>query len=156
MSDLPFIHRLLRQWESPPTWLAVFLILAWAQSRFLPLLPVPHGVRLIGLGLIVAGATLLVASAVAFRAQKTTILPREVPRAMITSGLYSRSRNPIYLGDALMLAGAALAWDAASLVLVPAFMAVITRRFILGEEAGLRRTFGTEFDAYAARVRRWL
>ena len=156
MSDLPFIRRLLRQWESPPTWLAVFLILAWAQSRFLPLLPVPHGVRLIGLALIVAGAMLLVASAVAFRAQKTTILPRETPRAMITTGLYARSRNPIYLGDALMLAGTALAWDAASLILVPVFMAVITRRFILGEEAGLRATFGADFDAYAARVRRWL
>lgn len=156
MSDLPFIQRLRRQWESPPTWLAIFLILAWAQSRFLPLLPVPYGVRLIGLGLIVAGAMLLVASAVAFRAQKTTILPRETPRAMITTGLYARSRNPIYIGDALMLAGAALAWDAASLVLVPAFMAVITRRFILGEEAGLRAAFGADFDAYAARVRRWI
>ncbi len=156
MSDTSVLRRLLRQWESPPTWLAVFLILAWAQSRFLPILPVPHWLRLIGLALIVAGAMLLVASAVAFRAQKTTILPREVPRAMITTGLYARSRNPIYLGDALMLTGAALAWDAASLILVPVFMAVISLRFILGEEAGLRATFGAEFDAYATRVRRWL
>ncbi len=150
------LRRLLRQWESPPTWLALFLILAWTQAAYLPLLPVPHWLRLVGLALIVAGATLLVASAVAFRTRKTTILPRETPRAMITTGLYAWSRNPIYLGDALMLAGAALAWDAASLLLVPVFMTVIALRFIIGEEAGLRATFGAEFDAYAARVRRWL
>jgi protein-S-isoprenylcysteine O-methyltransferase Ste14 len=150
------IRRLTRQWESPPTWLALFLVLAWAQSRFLPLLPVPHWLRLIGLALIVCGAALLVASAVAFRRHATTILPREVPRAIITSTPYSWSRNPIYLGDTLMLAGAALAWDAASLLLVPVFMAVIARRFIAGEEAGMRAAFGAEFDAYAARVRRWV
>jgi protein-S-isoprenylcysteine O-methyltransferase Ste14 len=155
MSDVAFARRLLRQWESPPTWLALFLILAWAQSRFLPLLPVPYWLRLIGLTLIVCGAALLVASAVGFRRHATTILPREVPRAMITTGPYSWSRNPIYLGDALMLAGATLAWDAASLPLVPAFMAVIARRFIAGEEAGMRAAFGSAFDAYAARVRRW-
>lgn len=156
MSELPFFRRLLRQWESPPTWLALFLVLAWSQARFLPLLPVPQWLRLIGLALVVCGAALLVASAMAFRRHATTILPREMPRAMITTGPYSWSRNPIYLGDALMLAGAASAWDAASLLLVPVFMAVIARRFIAGEEAGMRTAFGAEFDAYAARVRRWL
>jgi protein-S-isoprenylcysteine O-methyltransferase Ste14 len=75
---------------------------------------------------------------------------------MIRGGIYRLTRNPIYLADALILTGAILRWDAASLVLVPVFMAVIQRRFILGEEAGLRTAFGADFERYAAQVRRWL
>ena len=83
-------------------------------------------------------------------------MPRETPVAMIDSGIYRLSRNPIYLADTLFLAGAALWWDAASLLLVPLFVMIITRRFILGEESGLRAVFGATFDRYAAQTRRWL
>jgi protein-S-isoprenylcysteine O-methyltransferase Ste14 len=148
--------RLLRQWESPPTWFALFLALTCAQSRWLPLWPTHRAVDLAGWALIAAGIGLLAFAAGAFRRHRTTILPRELPSSMIVTGIYQYSRNPIYLADTLALAGAALIFDAASLVLVPLFMAVITRRFIEGEEAGLRAAFGADFDAYAARVRRWV
>ena len=46
--------------------------------------------------------------------------------------------------------------NAASLLLVPLFVWVITQRFIIGEEAGLRAVFGADFDRYAAQTRRWL
>ena len=150
------LKRLLRQWESPPTWALVFAALIWAQSRGLPLLDLGALGVVAGIGFVGAGAVLLSAAALQFRRHRTTILPREVPRAMITDGVYAYSRNPIYVADALILAGLALIWDAGGLVLVPVFMAVITRRFILGEEAGLRAHFGAAFDAYAGRVRRWL
>ena len=150
------LKRLLRQWESPPTWALLFAVLIWAQGRYLPLVELgPFGV-VAGFGLIGAGAALLIAAALQFRRHRTTILPRETPRAMITSGVYGHSRNPIYVADALVLGGLALIWDAAALVLVPVFMAVITTRFILGEEAGLQASFGAEFAAYAGRVRRWV
>jgi protein-S-isoprenylcysteine O-methyltransferase Ste14 len=156
MADVSLFRRLLRQWESPPTWFALFLALTWAQSRWLPLWPTPRAVDLAGWLLIAAGIGLLLVAAGAFRRHGTTILPREVPAHMIVGGLYQYSRNPIYLADALALTGAALIFDSASLALVPLFMAVITRRFIEGEEAGLRAAFGADFDAYAARVRRWV
>jgi hypothetical protein len=91
-----------------------------------------------------------------FRRHSTTILPREEPRTMIQTGVYRLSRNPIYLADAMILAGVALWRDAASLLLVPLFLAVIRRRFITGEEAVMRRRFGAQYDSYAARVRRWI
>lgn len=150
------LKRLMRHWESPPTWALLFAVLIWAQGRYLPLVDLGTFGVVTGIGLAGTGAVLLTAAALQFRRHQTTILPREVPQAMITTGVYAHSRNPIYVADALILAGLALIWDAASLVLVPVFMAVITRRFILGEEAGLRAKFGAEFDAYAARVRRWL
>ncbi len=149
-------RRLMRQWESPPTWALLFAALAWAQSRWLPLIDLGWPGTVAGLALVFAGVALLALSARQFRRHRTTILPRETPQAMITSGVYAISRNPIYLADAMILAGLALIWDAASLLLVPVFVAVLTRRFILGEEAGMLARFGAGFTAYAARVRRWI
>jgi protein-S-isoprenylcysteine O-methyltransferase Ste14 len=152
----PFPRRLLRQWESPPTWLVLFLLLAWAQARFAPLLPTGAALGGLGLALILVGLVIFALALAQFRRHRTTVLPREVPQAMIRDGIYRLTRNPIYLADALILTGAILRWDAASLLLVPVFMAVIQRRFIHGEEAGLRTTFGADFEPYAAQVRRWL
>jgi protein-S-isoprenylcysteine O-methyltransferase Ste14 len=149
-------HRLLRQWESPPTWLLLFIAVVWLQARFLPLVAPSTATRFLGAACIIAGLAVILLAALQFRARATTILPREAPTAMIDSGLYGYSRNPIYLADALILAGIALRADLAGLVLVPVFAWIITRRFILGEEAGLRAAFGRDFDAYAARVRRWM
>ena len=63
----------------------------------------------------------------------------------------------IYLGGALVLAGRGLRWDSPiAIVCIPVFMWVVTRRFILGEEARLSEKFGAAFDDYAAQVRRWI
>ena len=88
---------------------------------------------------------------------RTTVIPRRNPAALVTGGVFRLTRNPIYLGDAALLTGAILWWDApAALPLVPAFVWLITRRFIRDEEARLRAAFGADFDRWAARVRRWL
>jgi protein-S-isoprenylcysteine O-methyltransferase Ste14 len=150
------LHRLLRQWESPPTWLLACIAVLWLQARFVPMVaPLPATLHL-GALFIIGGLAIIGAAAVQFRRHATTIMPREVPRAMIVTGLYAYSRNPIYVADALILAGVALRWDLAGLVLVPVFMLAITQRFILGEEAGMRAQFGAGYDAYAARVKRWV
>ena len=156
MSGPPPRHRLLRQWESPPTWLLLMIALAALQSRYLPLIDAGRPGRIAGTVLIVGGLFIFTAALLQFRRHRTTVMPRETPVALIDTGIYRLSRNPIYLADALFLAGAALWWDAASLLLVPLFVMIITRRFILGEESGLRAVFGAAFDRYAARTRRWL
>ncbi len=74
-------NRVLRQWESPPTWLLLFLALAWGQGRYLPLIDAGRAGRIVGLLAIVAGALLLFAAVMQFRRHHTTIMPREVPRA---------------------------------------------------------------------------
>ena len=156
MRVLPPRHRLLRQWESPPTWLLLMIALAALQARYLPMIDAGRLGRIAGTVLIVGGLFIFTAALLQFRRHRTTVMPRETPVAMIDSGIYRLSRNPIYLADALFLAGAALWWDAASLLLVPLFVMIITRRFILGEESGLRAVFGAAFDRYAAQTRRWL
>jgi protein-S-isoprenylcysteine O-methyltransferase Ste14 len=153
---MSLLHRVARQWESPPTWLALFIILALLQSTLMPLVEPGPLARLAGAALIAAGLAVFVLALVQFRRHRTTVLPRETPEAMIQTGIYRWSRNPIYLADAMILAGIALRWDAASLLLVPLFMAMIRVRFINGEEAVMRQRFGANYEAYALRVRRWL
>lgn len=158
MADRPKtpLQRIARQWESPPTWAMACIGLAWAQSR---ILPIWHAGALgfwLGSAFILAGVVLMLASLRQFKRAGTTVMPREEARVLITDGVYRLSRNPIYVADALIIAGLALQWDLGTLVWVAVFVAVIERRFIAGEEAGLRAGFGTQFDDWAEKVRRWV
>ncbi|MBL9061565.1 MAG: isoprenylcysteine carboxylmethyltransferase family protein [Tabrizicola sp.] len=88
---------------------------------------------------------------------RTTVIPRRSPSALVTSGLFSLSRNPIYLGDGLILTGAILWLDAVlALPLLFSFVWLIQTRFIRDEETRLTEAFGPEFDLWAAHTRRWV
>ena len=145
-----------RLFDWPPVWLVMFAALAWAVSRAWPMADIPV-LAMAGRVLIGLGVFLMVAAAGQMILLRTTVIPRQDPSALVTGGVFRLSRNPIYLADALVLLGLVLHWSAwPALVLVPGFAAVITRRFIRGEEARLRAAFGAQFDAFAARTRRWL
>ncbi|WP_233252426.1 isoprenylcysteine carboxylmethyltransferase family protein [Maritimibacter sp. 55A14] len=149
--------RLIRPFDLPPVWLAGFAALVWAQGRILGVgLPGPWA-AVMGWALICGGVGLMGLAGLEFLRHRTTIVPRQRPRDLIDTGVYRVTRNPIYLGDTLVLAGLCFLWDALpSLVLVPVFGAVISRRFIRGEERGLIENFGPAAEAYMARVHRWL
>lgn len=151
------MHRALRHLDYPPVWLLAFLGVAWAQTVLLPL---PFGAGwapVLGGAIALLGAALMLAALPSFLAARTTIVPHRPPSALITTGLYRLSRNPIYLADVLILAGLAIRWQAwLALLLVPLFMRILTRRFILPEEARLAAAFGAEYRSFAARTRRWL
>ncbi|MEM6374273.1 MAG: isoprenylcysteine carboxylmethyltransferase family protein [Pseudomonadota bacterium] len=145
--------------DIPPVWLALAILIAWWQARLLTFslsLKGPLTDMLAGL-LIGGGVVLILAAVLAFRRARTTIIPHQTPASLITTGIFSRSRNPIYLGDALILTGLILRFDAVlSLVLVPLFVWWIERRFIIPEENRMRRMFRADFAAYEQKVRRWL
>ncbi len=95
----------------------------------------------------------------AFVRQKTTVNPLRPERAnsLVISGLYRHSRNPMYLGMAFLLCGWALYLGTLSvLVIVPAFIWVLTEVQIKHEEVALEALFGEDYRAYMQRVRRWL
>lgn len=142
--------------DIPPLWLVVCLVLTWLQATFLPIwqggLTAPFG-----FALIITGLLAMLAAVWEMHRHKTTFIPRRMPKNIVTTGVFMLSRNPIYLGDSLVLAGAALYWGALpSLLLVPVFMWFISWRFIEGEEAGLKAAFPKEFAAYKKDTRRWL
>jgi protein-S-isoprenylcysteine O-methyltransferase Ste14 len=147
---------LAREIDIPPTWLALHLGAAWVVSFVSPAVFADVG-RAVGQGLVVLGALLMGAAVVQMSLARTTVIPRRSPSALVTSGLFSLSRNPIYLGDGLILTGAILWLDAVlALPLLFSFVWLIQTRFIRDEETRLTEAFGPEFDLWAAHTRRWV
>lgn len=142
--------------DLPPIWLAAFVFIAWhLQSASGAWLPAQN---LFGTILIIAGLLLMIAAVWEMHKQRTTVIPHLDPNALVSSGVFHYTRNPIYLGDVLVLVGLILRWDALpfGLVLIPGFIWVIHTRFIRGEEGRLRAAFGAAFDDYAKVTRRWV
>jgi protein-S-isoprenylcysteine O-methyltransferase Ste14 len=143
--------------DLPPLWLLVALTSAKAISLMAPL--AVFGVFGKGLGalFVLAGLALMGLAVLQMRAQGTSFIPRRDPAALVTRGVFRFSRNPIYLGDTLVLIGVILWWDAPlALIVVPVFTALIKKRFILDEEARLQRQFGPQFQAWQAETGRWI
>ena len=141
--------------DYPPVWLAGFAALAFVMGQALPM--TFSGSRVASWVLIGAALALMLVAAAQMLARSTTLDPHGEPSNLVIGGVYRVSRNPIYVADALLLGGLALLWQAPlALLLVPAFGAIITRRFILPEEARLVARFPEGYRAFAARTRRWL
>ena len=113
--------------------------------------------RLVGLGIGVAGLLLIGWAAYHLYRARTTILPHKGACALVRSGPFARFRNPIYLGDVMLLLGAAELtqniWFIASAAL---FAVSVTFLAIVPEEHHLEQKFGEEYRAYKARTRRWI
>ena len=145
--------------DTPPVWLAGFLVIAFLQARYASLgLTFPGNVNdLAALLLALAGFGLTMAAVIEFARARTTIIPHEVPTALIKRGIFSRSRNPIYLADMCFFLAATLYWEAfVSLPLAPVLFVILERRFIIQEEARMRRVFRSEYLEYMRGVPRWL
>ena len=92
-----------------------------------------------------------------FAAADTNIIPLTRSTALVTDGVFAFSRNPMYLGMLLFLAGAALIANTPWAWMVPAvFFVIIRQAFVVREEALMEATFGDAYNAYRSEVRRWL
>ena len=113
--------------------------------------------RYLGIAFRIAGVAVLLMSYGSMAAARTTIDPSEHSSKVVTSGLYAYSRNPIYLGWFLLIAGIGFR-NASLLVLVIAVTMVLLlyRAVIVEEEAYLEKRFGDEYLRYKKSVRRWL
>ena len=132
----------------------------WTVAHIPPTLELPRLVRLpVAAALGATGIAIAMGGVVSFRRAKTTVNPLrpEASAALVSTGVYSFTRNPMYLGMALVL----FAWGAYlssfwSLVGPLLFALYITRFQIVPEERALERLFGASFAEYKKRVRRWL
>lgn len=150
------MHPLRDALDMPPVWLAVFAAGVWALSGLTPAIDALWPVWL-GRGLVALGLLVMAAAAWEFVRRRTTLIPRRPPAGLVDTGIYRLSRNPIYIGDLLILAGLAAMWQSwLGLLLVPGLAAVLEWRFIRREEPLLAERLGQPYRDYAARVRRWL
>ena len=109
--------------------------------------------------LLILGIVCCVAGVVSFRRAHTTVDPRTPAdcSALVCSGIYRYTRNPMYVGFSLILLAQSLYLQSLiGLVVTLLFMAYLQRFQIKPEEHALHQLFGNEFAQYCQRVRRWL
>lgn len=128
------------------------------------LLPVPVRVPIVdrvawivGGVLTVIGLALFAAGARSFSRAGTPLPTNQPARALVTTGVYRRTRNPVYLGFFLTYVGVGVA-ALSPWVLILVLPLVVTIRYgvVAREEAYLERRFGDAYRDYKARVRRWV
>jgi protein-S-isoprenylcysteine O-methyltransferase Ste14 len=142
----------------PPVVYFVPFALTWALQKWRPW-TIPGGTALsvAGLALIAAGVALMLWSFVTLTRAHTTVIPWEQVSAIVTSGPFRLSRNPIYLADAITYLGATLLiqswWP---LLILPGIVLVMRRLVIDREERYLTERFGDSYRQYQLRVRRWI
>lgn len=144
----------------PPIILVAMIALSLALGAALPL-PVPQGLAevLSVAGLVLVAAALAVDfwALVTLSRARTTVMPNQASDALVTSGPFARSRNPIYAANAALLVG--LGFALANPWFLPAAAALVvltTRLAIRREERHLAARFGDAYRDYRARVPRWL
>ena len=134
--------------------------LVWVAARAVPAFGVTLPARRsLAAGLAVAGAVTSALGVAAFRRARTTVNPMrpESSSALVVSGIYRVTRNPMYLGFLLLLlAWAVLLSNGLALAVLAAFVLYMNRFQIVPEERALSSTFGPAYAGYKARVRRWL
>lgn len=140
-------------------WAAACALLQFAMHRYVPIsrwLSPPW--TYVACAVCVAAAFALGASAIGrFRQVKTGIVPFSDSTALVTTGPYRFTRNPMYLAMALALLGlASLSGSVSPLLAVPMFILIINTLFIRHEERVLEAQFGEPYRELKARVRRWI
>ena len=144
----------------PPPLVALLVAAAmWGFSATFRI-DMPIALRIaVGVVAALAGFGIAISGVIAFRRAHTTASPLKPENAsrLVTSGVYRFTRNPMYLGLCLVLAGWAFFLSSPLMLLGPlAFILYITQFQIVPEERSLSRLFGEAFADYQAKVRRWI
>jgi protein-S-isoprenylcysteine O-methyltransferase Ste14 len=113
--------------------------------------------QILGAALGVGALGMDVVAARVFHKHQTTILPNKGATTLITTGPFAWSRNPIYVGNTVLVIAAGLYFGKLWLLLVAPVAAYLTQKLAIErEEHHLAARFGEDWRAYAAKVRRWL
>jgi protein-S-isoprenylcysteine O-methyltransferase Ste14 len=143
----------------PPLPYAAALYCSWWLDRHQMAWPLSLGSwnAPVGWGMVAVGLLLFVWTLVTFQRHHTTVNPYQGASSLATDGPFRFTRNPIYLGDWCIYAGAmSLLGTLWPIVFAPPVYLLIRYGVIRHEEAHLEARFGDEYLRFRARVRRWL
>lgn len=145
----------------PPPLVALLCVaVMWPLSRITPTLGLTKDIRWLLTGLFVLiGVSFDLRGLLVFFQARTSINPMKPHQAssLVVSGVYRRTRNPMYVGLACMLVAFSIFLDAPmALIGVAAFLGYITRFQIQPEESALLQKFGNAYRDYCQQVPRWL
>ena len=124
----------------------------------LHILSLPFRLRFfISLPFLCISGILVLASIYGFRVSKTPVAPHKPTTAIVDSGVFCITRNPMYLSLVLLYTGVTIIANSLfSLVLLPVFCIVLNNGVICREERYLEQKFGKDYLEYKSRVRRWI
>lgn len=142
----------------PTAWLVIALLAMIGLHFLLPVSRViPRPWNLLGLVPLVIGVILNLSADRAFKQAETTVKPFEESTALVTDGTFKISRNPMYLGFALILIGVAvLLGSVTPWMVLPLFIVLMDRAYIEVEERMMAEQFGHAWSRYTERTRRWV
>ena len=142
----------------PAGYLFMALVMMWLMHVFLPAYQyVYEPVAYAGIALVFLGIGVAAVSAGLFKKAGTGLLPFDEATTLVTTGFYRYTRNPMYLGMFLILAGSAFLMGSVGAALpMVIFVLIIRNNFVLGEERFLEASFGQQYLDYKSKVRRWL
>ncbi|WP_158274609.1 methyltransferase family protein [Sphingosinicella humi] len=143
----------------PPLIFLSFILLGMGLDHLFAIAPLPLSTWLrwsLATLFGATGLTLVVGALSLFRRAGTPPEPWRPTKTIAESGIYGRTRNPMYLGMACLHLSAAIGFESlgALILLLPA-MIIIDRAIVKREEAYLSRRFGESYTAYKERVPRW-
>jgi protein-S-isoprenylcysteine O-methyltransferase Ste14 len=144
----------------PPVVMLIGALLTWGIRRIWPEMGVfIPGRRVIYWTLLIAGLLVAVAGVWEFRRARTTVNPMRPTNAssLVTSGIYRFTRNPMYVGDVLILLAVVVFFsNPLGLAGVVLFIVWMNLLQIPAEERALRERFGAAYADYCRKVRRWV
>ena len=143
----------------PPLLTLITALVMWSGARNKTPSARPAWLTPLALGIALSGLLLIGITIVTMRRAQTTVSPTrpDKSRALIRTGIFAVSRNPIYLGSAVLVFAYALyLWLPQSFVAVPIWIAWIQRFQIVPEERVLREKFAESFAQYVGETRRWV
>jgi protein-S-isoprenylcysteine O-methyltransferase Ste14 len=144
----------------PPIVVLIVASAMWVMAGRSQIWPAPTTLHLsISVILLVIGIGVALSAVVSFRRASTTVNPLkpETSTSLVSTGIFARSRNPMYLGMLISLVGWAVYLASFLALLGPLLFGLYITRFqIIPEEKAMQSLFGAEFERYSEQVRRWL
>ena len=140
----------------PPHYFVLTILLMALSELFWPVYVISGWVVYLGLLPMAIGFILAVCGARQFKAAGTNIIPLTKSSVLVEDGVFKYSRNPMYTGMLLFLAG--LGWllgNVIALAMVAVFFVIIRQQFVLKEEQLMAATFPQRYTNYRSQVRRW-
>lgn len=142
----------------PPIVTLIFGLAIYLSRTIFPKIEIQYS-SFFGMVLLLLGFLILISAVKLFRNDKTTVNPLSPEQAtkLVTNGIFKLSRNPMYLGMAVILASVAVFFNIiGGIIFMALFCLYITKFQIIPEEKAMKELFAQDFEQYMQATRRWI
>ena len=142
----------------PPVVTLIFGFAIYVSRKIFPEIEIQYA-SFFGMFLLLLGFFILISAVKLFRNDKTTVNPLSPEQAtkLVTNGIFKLSRNPMYLGMAVILASVAVFFNIiGGIIFMALFCLYITKFQIIPEEKAMKELFAQDFERYMQATRRWI